>query len=265
MNTEGSYQFEKLENRHHEADQLAERANLRLEGFIDLLKRNQFPVRGKILEVGSAQGIRAKLMAENFPATEVIGIDRSRELLQAARAQNADIGNLSFLEADLYDLPFADETFDFVYARLVFMHLTDPIKAILSLNRVLKRGGRILIEDADRDCMFFEPAPKSFSGFWNKVQEGQRRLGGDPNVGRKLGSYMKETGLQSVHVETQPIIGGGVEINFLAKTLMPSLNTYLDPEDRIAGQAAIEDLLQLASDPRASFYHFWFVACGVKK
>lgn len=262
--TLGSYQFEKLENRHIEASLLAERAQLRIEGFADLVTRHGFPTSGRILEIGVAQGIRARIMAENFPNTEVIGVDRSPELLTIARKQNQSVKNLSFEEADLYHLPFAQESFDFVYARLVFMHLTDPIRAIQNIKRVLRPGGRLLIEDADRDGMFFEPAPETFSGFWKKVQAGQRRYGGNPNVGRMLAPYLKETGFHQVLSELQPIVGGGKDIELLTRTLMPSLNLYLEPQDRLEGEIAIHDLLLLAQDPRATFYHFWFVVSGVK-
>ncbi len=265
MNQKGSYQFENLESRHIEATHLVNRAQLRLDGFADLLNRHEFPSQGKILEVGSAQGIRTRLMAENFLQSEIIGIDRSPELLEIAQAQNRDLKNLSFQQADLYELPFADNSFDFIYARLVFMHLTDPIKALQSLKRVLRPKGRLLIEDADRDCMFFEPAPASFDNFWKKVQEGQRRLGGDPNVGRKLAPYLKQLNFQKVKIETQPIVGGGEEIEFLVRTLLPSLNIYLEPQDRSDGETAINDLLKMSEDRRASFYHFWFVVSGEKE
>lgn len=260
MNATGSYQFELLEGRNHEANMLAERAQMRLDGFTDLLKRHGYPEQGRVLEVGTAHGIRARLMAEHFPNTHITAIDRSDELLANISTQS----NLSFQHADLYTLPFPDEHFDFVYARLVFMHLTDPITAIASLRRVLKPGGRLLIEDADRDCMFFEPAPTSFRTFWEKVQQGQRRLGGDPNVGRKLAPYLKESGFSSITTEVQPILGGGPDIEFLVRTLMPSLNIYLDPDDRSDGQTAINDLYTLSKNPNASFYHFWFVVSGGK-
>jgi len=262
--TTGSYQFENLESRNLEASHLAERAVLRLEGFPDLLIRHGFPTTGKILEVGVGHGIRARMMAEKFPQAQIIGVDRSDELLSEAMKQNQNVPNLSFVEADLYQLPFSNDSFDFIYARLVFMHLTDPITAIQSLKRVLRPGGRILIEDADRDCMFFEPIPTSFSNFWNKVQEGQRRLGGDPNIGRKLTPYFKKMGLQKINTEVQPIIGDGKEIEFLARTLMPSLNIYLEPQHRAEGERAIQDLHHLSRDSSASFYHFWFVVSGEK-
>lgn len=260
----GSYQFEKLESRHIETNRLAERAQLRLEGFLPLISRHGFPARGSALEVGTAQGIRARMMAANSHAVSVIGVDRSAELLEVASKSGLDVPNLSFREADLYELPFDDGSFDFAYARLVFMHLTDPRRALRELNRVLRPGARLLVEDADRDCMFFEPAPATFADFWRKVQDGQRRLGGDPNVGRRLAPYLKETGFGDVRIEAQPILGASAEIEFLARTLMPSLNIYLRPEDRAAGEQAIRDLHALAADPRATFYHFWFAVSGEK-
>ena len=259
MTQKGSYQFEKLESREREAIFLAERSHLRIEGFDDLLIRHGLATQGRVLEVGCAQGIRSRLIAAQSRQLQVIGIDRSDELLNLAHLQSRGIENLSFQKADLYELGFADASFDFIYARLVFMHLSEPLRALKSLKRVLKPGGRILIEDADRDCMFFEPEPPSFSDFWSKVQAGQRALGGDPNIGRKLASYFKESGFEQIKIETQPILGEGKEIEFLVRTLMPSLNKYLDPADRAKGAEAIEDLYQLAQDPRAHFYHFWFV------
>lgn len=264
MTKYGSYQFEKLEGRHQEAHRLAERAQMRMQGFPQLLLRHKYPSEGQVLEIGTAQGLRARLMAEQFPHSKVIGIDRSEELLAEAIHTHREITNLEFHQADVYDLPYADNSFDFIYARLVFMHLTDPMKALNSMKRVLKPGGHILIEDADRDCMFFEPAPPSLRSFWNQVQDGQRRLGGDPNVGRKLASYYSQLGLSQINIEVQTILGKGAEIEFLVRTLLPSLNTYLPPEARPQGKRAIQDLHELSQNPNAQFYHFWFAVSGQK-
>lgn len=258
----GSYQFERLEGRHTEAKFLAERARMRLEGFPDLLRRHSIPANGRILEIGCGQGVRTEQIALTFPEAKVIGLDRSPELLAEARSRQGQ--NAEYVEGDLYSLPFADHSFDAIYARLVFMHLERPQAALAESLRVLKPGGRILLEDADRDCMFFEPAPASFPLFWQRVQAGQRRHGGDPNVGRKLGAYLRGSGLEKLQEEVQPILGGGEEIAFLARTLLPSLNIYLPRQQRPEGEEAIRDLARLAEDPRASFYHFWFVASGSK-
>ena len=262
MKAMGSYQFENLESRHIESARLAERAGMRLDGFKDMLVRHGFTNQSRVLDVGTGHGIRARLMADDFSGVEVVGVDRSPELLVSARGRNRDVPGLSFVEADVYEMPFPNGSFDFVYARLLFMHLTDPLRAVREMKRVLRPGGRILIEDADRDCMFFEPAPASFAAFWKKVQEGQRRLGGDPNVGRKLAAYLKEAGMNEVMSEMQPLQGAGPEIDFLVRTLMPSLNIYLPEKERSAGESAIRDLNRLAADPRATFYHIWFAVSG---
>ena len=161
VETKGSYQFEKLEGRHQEASFLAERASMRLDTFVEVIKKHGLKNGDKVLEVGCGQGIRSALIAKNFPQCHVTAIDRSAELLMMAheRSSAESYSNLKFQEANLYELPFADDSFDFIYVRLVFMHLDKPHAALESLKRVLKPGGRILIEDADRDCMFFEPTP----------------------------------------------------------------------------------------------------------
>ncbi len=264
MKNKGSYQFEKLEGRNHEAAMLARRAQMRLDGFPDLLTRNRFPLKGNILELGTGHGVRARIMADLYPETTVTAIDRSPELLEKAKNEVAIPANLYFENADIYELPFADETFDFVYARLVFMHLSNPDIALKNILRVLKPGGRLLIEDADRDCMFFEPTPASFADFWSRVQQGQRRLGGDPNVGRKLNFLLRQSGFINVDTTVQNIFGNGTDIEFLARTLLPSLNVYLENHDRKLGQQAIDDLLLLSENPLATFYHFWFIVSGIK-
>lgn len=260
---QGSYQFEQLEGRMDEAAQLSIRANLRLESFPDLLERHQFPSQGKVLEIGCAQGIRSRILSSFSDRVNVTALDRSPELLEQARQEKVPT-NLEFVEGDIYSLPFPAESFDFIYARLVFMHLSRPMLALENILRVLKPGGRLLIEDADRDCMFFEPSTPRFRDFWAKVQEGQRKLGGDPNVGRKLATLLFEAGFQGLNIEAQPILGEGKDIQFLAQTLMPSLNIYLDPADRSEGRLAIEDLLAISLIPSARMYHFWFAVSGMK-
>jgi ubiquinone/menaquinone biosynthesis C-methylase UbiE len=265
LSSEGSYNFDLLARPDVESAHLEVRAQMRLSGFPDLLRRHGFPDSGRVLEVGCGQGIRTKIMAELSPHAEVIGIDRSQAMLELTRsALSATQANLSFERADIYELPFLGGSFDFVYARLVFMHLSKPLAALQSISRILKPGGRVLIEDADRDCMFFEPEPENFAAYWKFIQDGQRRLGGDPNVGRRLASYLKEMGFEDLNIEVQPIVGDGADIEFIVRELLPSLRTYLQPQHHDYCDGVVRELHRLSRDPHATFFHFWFAVSGGK-
>jgi SAM-dependent methyltransferase len=50
------------------------------------------------------------------------------------------------------NLPFLDEAFDFVISESVFEHVRDPWHYAAELHRVLKKGGRVLV-----DCAFLFP------------------------------------------------------------------------------------------------------------
>jgi SAM-dependent methyltransferase len=48
---------------------------------------------------------------------------------------------LAKVKMDIHDIPFDDKTFDVVFCNHVMEHVTDDIKAMSELNRVLKPGG----------------------------------------------------------------------------------------------------------------------------
>ncbi len=260
ITTAGSYHFDLFQNRDEESRRLKQRAGMRLEGFIPLLKRHGLVDGMSVLEIGCGHGVRTSALARNFPNSQILGLDLSRALLEEAK-KNA-FSNVRYLEGNAERLPFADGSVDFVYARLVFMHLRNPLAVIREVKRVLRPGGTFLIEDADRDFMNFNPAPPSWPEFWANIQQGQRAQGGDPNVGRKLEDYLKLSGLGQIKVELQPIHGGPEDVLELCHSLMPALNEYLPVEERGPGTVAIRELAELCRTRGTSLYHLWFVVSG---
>jgi len=49
------------------------------------------------------------------------------------------------VQLDIHDLPFADEAFDAVILSEVIEHVTDPLRGLLEIQRVLKRDGLIFL------------------------------------------------------------------------------------------------------------------------
>ena len=261
---QGSYPFDNFVNYSEESIRLKTRSYMRLDGFLDLLKSHGLKNGDSILEIGCGHGIRSQMMAINHDQSKVTGLDISELLLDEARKSNS-LPNLYFKPGSIYELPFEDETFDFVYLRLVFMHLNEPQKALSEIQRVLKPGGICLIEDADRNCMHFHPKPAEFNKFWQEIQEGQRNMGGDPNVGSKLESYFMNSGFKGVHAQLQSIHGANQEVKDLFVQLMPALNEYLPSERRGRGERVINEMLELVQKERVNLYHLWFTISARKE
>ena len=121
-------------------DALEKAGNLRRGRFQRELFRK---MNGRILFGGAGTGL-------NFPhfppGKEIAAIDLSARMLAAASARAAGYdGFLSLQEADLQQLPFADESFDTAATASTLCSVADPVKALKELHRVLKPGGRLLM------------------------------------------------------------------------------------------------------------------------
>jgi ubiquinone/menaquinone biosynthesis C-methylase UbiE len=77
----------------------------------------------------------------------VIAVDRSGEMLQAARRRVRDLASVEVRRGELEALPIADAELDAATLLLVLHHLPEPALALSEASRVLKPGGRLLIAD----------------------------------------------------------------------------------------------------------------------
>jgi SAM-dependent methyltransferase len=100
-------------------------------------------LRGKlVLDVGCGMGRFAEV-ASRWGA-RVIGVDLSAAA-EVAAANLGDRGGGYFFQSDAFALPFASESFDFIYSLGVLHHTPDCEKAFKGLTKFLKPGGTIAI------------------------------------------------------------------------------------------------------------------------
>jgi len=193
------------------------RAGWRLE--LSYLQRAGFKEGATFLDLGCGPGQTTLLLAHTFPQARIIGIDPDEGLLTRAVAQAEKTGVQSqcdFRTGRGEDLPLADNEVDFCYARFVFQHLTDPLEVLKEMKRVTRPGGKILIMDVDDEGVVIHPEPAGWKDFQRRAGEGQRLLGGDREVGRRLYALMLEAGLQSVCNDVAPITSQHVPMDLLA-------------------------------------------------
>jgi ubiquinone/menaquinone biosynthesis C-methylase UbiE/DNA-binding transcriptional ArsR family regulator len=101
--------------------------------------------RWAIGDLGCGTGHVAAALAP-FVA-RVVAVDRSGEMLQAARRRLRDTPNVDVRRGELESLPIADAELDAATLLLVLHHVADPAAALSEAARVLKPGGRLLIAD----------------------------------------------------------------------------------------------------------------------
>src|SRR5207245_11570626 len=94
-----------------------------------------------VLDVGCGMGRFAEV-ATRWGA-HVVGIDLS--LAAEVAARNLADRNATIFQADVFHLPFATESFDYIYSIGVLHHTPDCERAFKMLPGLLKPGGRIAI------------------------------------------------------------------------------------------------------------------------
>jgi len=78
----------------------------------------------------------------------VVLADINESMLQVGRDKLIDHGhqgNIEFVQADAQDLPFPDDSFDCITIAFGLRNVTDKDRALRSMLRVLKPGGRLLV------------------------------------------------------------------------------------------------------------------------
>ena len=103
-----------------------------------------------ILDVGCGPGTITCDLARLVPQGNVVGVDKETSVIEQAEsfANGQHINNIRFEVGDVFCLPFPDATFDIVHAHQVLQHVSEPIRALKEMKRVVKLGGHVAVRDA---------------------------------------------------------------------------------------------------------------------
>ena len=101
----------------------------------------------RILDAGAGSGRFCIALAEDLPASEIVGIDISEQLVRNAQwsATKQNLSNVSFKQDDIFQLSFPDDAFDVVFNQGVIEHFEDSEAALREMIRVAKPGGKVIV------------------------------------------------------------------------------------------------------------------------
>ncbi|MCU5653190.1 class I SAM-dependent methyltransferase [Bacillus mycoides] len=134
----------------------------------------------QIIDIGCGGGIYTKKLAL-MGAKNVVGLDFSKEILQAAKENCNAFPNISFIHGDAHNISFPNETFDLVISRAVIHHLHDIPTFIREASRILKKDGLLILQDRTIEDCIIPGSPEHLRGYFFSVfpklieTEAQRR------------------------------------------------------------------------------------------
>ncbi len=153
----------------------------------------------KILDVGCGPGTITADLAR-LSTNEIIGIDQDGAVIKKAQEdfKKQGLSNLKFQVGQVYELDFADQSFDIVHAHQVLQHLVNPIKALQEMKRVCKSQGIVAVRDVDYAMMTWYPGNPLLGEFLDKYHQVAFSLGAQPDAGRRLLAWANKVGFSSI-------------------------------------------------------------------
>lgn len=242
-------------------------------GTLDgLLHHDTFYAAGRqVLEAGCGVGAQTVIIAAGSPEARFTSVDVSASSLAQAELALGErgLGNVTLLQADVFDLPFGPASFDDVFVCFLLEHLGDPAGALRCLRHVLKPGGTLTVIEGDHGSAFFHPDSRHARRTIRCLIDLQAEMGGDSLIGRRLYTLLTEAGFRDVRVsprfvyadDSRPEMVDGFTRKTFAAMVAGAREPALAAGMMTAGEfdLGIRDLYR-AGEPGGTFCYTFFKA-----
>ncbi len=154
------------------------------------------PTKGSsLLDVGCGSGILLDQLDKLSRNMKLFGIDITPLMVQVAKEKFTSKPSIQILEASAINLPFEDNSFDYVTCASSFHHHPDQKKSLSEMARVLKPGGTVLILDMCVDGLLRKVFAKLENIYHNEGKVNRP-------TSKELGSLYSEVGLKNIQLFT---------------------------------------------------------------
>ena len=203
----------------------------------------------RVLDVGCGSGCVSLLAARLVgPSGSVVGVDRSPQTIAFARsrAKAENIDHVEFIQGELANLELED-TFDALIGRFVLMFLPEPVAALRTLSRYVRKGGIIAFQEMDISAARSVPAMPLWQKCREWISDTFQRANVDLQMGPKLHATFLHAGLMPPQMQLQARLGSAPEFpafQYISDIVASLLPVMTESGVATASEVGIETLAE---------------------
>ena len=229
-----------------------------------------FSSNKKLLEIGSGVGAQTEILLRKFPNLQITGVEY--EIRQIAKAKenmqslSYKAPQIEFVNQDARELSLSKK-YDAAFICWVLEHISDPIRVLQSMKAFLEPKAKVVITEVFNATFYTYPLVPAIMDYWKVYNDYQVNIGGDPDVGARLGDLLEEAGYSDISLRS-----GGFHLDSRNsedkktvftywKNLMSSGAPLLLEEGLITSSQiiAMQEAMDELSERRDSIFYYRFI------
>jgi malonyl-CoA O-methyltransferase len=107
----------------------------------------------RVLDLGSGTGVFTRALMKRYRKADVVALDIAQPMLQRVKQRAGWLRKPGCVCGDTESLPFADDSFDFIFSNLMLQWCTDLEATFVELRRVLAPGGLLMFTTFGPDTL----------------------------------------------------------------------------------------------------------------
>ena len=208
----------------------------------------------RALDIGCGPGLTSLALALAVgDKGRVDAIDIAPSMLQLAARRCEDAKQVTFHQADVLNLPFADGAFDIALATQVYEYVTDLDAAFTELARVMKSGAQVLLVDTDWESCVWACRDETRM---RRVMQGWSQHIPHPQLPRSLVQRLQRAGFAKVQVNTIPLINLAFSTDTFSGGMMGFIASFVGGLPEYGTQLVADWQADVSSMEEAGGYFF---------
>lgn len=158
-----------------------------------------------LLEIGSGVGAQTEILLRRWPQLSITGVEYEEKQIKKAFDNMSKLGyesdKVNFIHQDAKALSLFQQ-YDGAFICWVLEHVSEPVKVLKSMKPFLKNGAVVSITEVFNSTFYTYPIMPEIMDYWKLYNDFQVSIGGDPQVGARLGDLLEEAGYRDIRLRS---------------------------------------------------------------